>query len=56
MPGPNIAYLAKTRQDLPLSDRQIGALEPSLYGTIIHARGSYLTSMRYIEYVTKKTK
>ena len=25
------------RQDLPLPDSWIGALEPSLYGTIIHA-------------------
>ena len=28
--------LAKARQDLRLPDSPIGALEPSLYGTIIH--------------------
>ena len=37
MPSPNIPDLTKARQDLPLSDSRIGALEPSLYGTIIHA-------------------
>ena len=32
-----IPDLTKARQDLPLHDSRIGALEPSLYGTIIHA-------------------
>ena len=36
MPSPNIPDLTKARQDLPLPDSQIGALEPSLYSTIIH--------------------
>ena len=37
MPSPNIPDLTKVRQDLPLPESRIGALEPSLYGTIIHA-------------------
>ena len=37
VPSPNIPDLTKARQDLPLPDSWIGALEPSLYGTIIHA-------------------
>ena len=45
MPSPNIQDLTKARQDLPLPDSQIGALEPSLYGTIIHAA---LTLLAYL--------
>ena len=37
MPSPNIPDLSKVRQVLPLPDSRIGAFEPSLYGTIIHA-------------------
>ena len=37
MPSPNIPDLAKAKQGLPLPNRQIGAFESSLYGTIIHA-------------------
>ena len=36
MPSPNIQDLTKVRQDLPLPHSRIGALESSLYGTIIH--------------------
>ena len=46
MPSPNIPDLAKARQDLPLPDSQIGAFEPSLYGTIIHAA---LTLLAYVK-------
>ena len=45
MPSPNIPDLTKSRQDLPLPDRRIGALKPSLYGTIIHAA---LTLLAYL--------
>ena len=38
MPNPNIPDLAKARQDLPLPDSRIGALEPLLYSTIIYTR------------------
>ena len=37
IPSPNIPDLTKARQDLPLPDNRIGALEPSLYRKIIHA-------------------
>ena len=37
MPSPNIPGLAKAKQEFPLLDSRIGAFEPSLYGTIIHA-------------------
>ena len=37
MPSPNIPDLTKARQDLPLPNSQICALEPLLYGMIIHA-------------------
>ena len=46
MPSPNIPGLAKARQDLPFPDSQIGAFEPSLYGTIIHAA---LTFLAYVK-------
>ena len=45
MPSPNISDLTKAGQDLPLADSRIGALEPSLYGTIIHAA---LTLLAYL--------
>ena len=45
MPSPNIPDLTEARQDLPLPDSRIGALEPSLYGTIIHAA---LTLLAYL--------
>ena len=48
MSNRNIPDLVKARRDLLLPDSRIGAFEPSLYGTI--------TSICYIEYVTKKTK
>ena len=44
--------LTKARQDLPLHDNRIGALEPSLYGTIIHA---VLTLLAHINRICKKT-
>ena len=37
IPSLNIPDLTKSRKDLPLPNSQIGALELSLYGTIIHA-------------------
>ena len=46
MPSPNIPDLVKARQDLALSDSQIGAFEPLLYGTIIHAA---LTLLAYVK-------
>ena len=46
MPSPNIPDLAKARQDLPLPDSCVDALEPSLYGTIIHAA---LTLLAYVK-------
>ena len=46
MPSPNIPDLAKAREDLPLPESRIGAFEPSLYGTIIHAA---LTLRAYIK-------
>ena len=45
MPSPNIPNIAKNRQELPLPDSLIGAFEPSLYGTIIHAA---LTLLAYV--------
>ena len=45
MSSTNIPDLTKARQDLPLPDSRIGALEPSLYGTIIHAA---LTLLAYL--------
>ena len=51
MPSPNIPDLTKARQDLPLPDSRIGALEPSLYGTIIHAA---LTLLAYLNRICKK--
>ena len=44
--SPKIQNLAKDRQDLPLPDSRIGAFEPLLYGTIIHAD---LTFLAYIK-------
>ena len=46
MPSANIPDLAKARQDLPFPDSRIGAFEPSLYGTIIHAA---LTLLAYVK-------
>ena len=46
MPSPNIPDIAKARQDLPLPDSRIGAFEPSLFGTIIHAA---LTLLAYFK-------
>ena len=37
MPSSNIPDLATARQDLSLTDSQIGAFEPSLYAAIIQA-------------------
>ena len=51
MPSPNILDLTKARQDLPLPDSRIGALEPSLYGTIIRAA---LTLLAYLDRICKK--
>ena len=48
MPSPNIPDLTKARQDLPLPDSQIGALELSLYGTIIQAALTLLASLHRI--------
>ena len=48
MPSPNISDLTKARQDLPLPDSQIGALELSLYGTIIQAALTLLASLHRI--------
>ena len=42
MPNPNFADLTKARQDVPLPGSRIGAFEPSLYCTIIHAALSLL--------------
>ena len=53
MPSPNIPDLTKARQDLPLPDSQIGALEPSLFGTIIHAAPTLLA---YLNRICKKKK
>ena len=52
-PSPDILDLTKARQDLPLPDSQIDALEPSLYGTIIHAT---LTLLAYYNGKFKKKK
>ena len=46
MPSPNTPDLAKARQELHLPNGRIGAFEPSLYGTIIHAP---LTSLSYFK-------
>ena len=51
MPIPNIPDLTKARQDLPLPDILIGALEPSLYGTIIHEA---LILLAYLNRICKK--
>ena len=51
MPIPNISDLTKARQDLPLPDSLKGALEPSLYGTIIHEA---LTLLAYLNRICKK--
>ena len=45
IPSPNTPDLTIARQDLPLPDSWIGALEPSLFGTIIHAA---LTLLAYL--------
>ena len=45
IPSPNIPDPAKTREDSSFSDSQIGAFEPSFYGTIIHAA---LTLLAYV--------
>ena len=53
----NIPDLTKARQDLPLPDSRIGALEPSLYGTIIQAALTllaYLNRICKIEKITKR--
>ena len=42
IPSPNIPDLTKARQELPLPDSRISALEPSLYGTITHAALIYI--------------
>ena len=44
--SPKIQNLAKVRQDLPLPDSRIGAFEPLLYGTIIHADLTYLAYVK----------
>ena len=46
MPRPNIPDLAKARQDLPLPDSRIGAFEPLLYGTTLHAALTFLTYIK----------
>ena len=51
MASPNIPDLTKTRQEFPLPDSRIGALETSLYGTIIHAA---LTLLAYLNRICKK--
>ena len=51
MPSPNIPDLTKARQDLLFPDSWRGALEPSLYGTIIHAA---LTLLAYLNRICKK--
>ena len=43
-----ILDLTKVRQDLPLPDSQIGALEPSLCGTIIHVTFTLLIYLKRI--------
>ena len=50
MPSPNIPDWEKARQDLLLSDSQVGAFELSLYDTIIHA------ALTLLEYLMRKTK
>ena len=52
MPSPNIPDLTKARQDLPVPDSRIGALEPLLYGTIIHAA---FTLLAHLNRMCKKT-
>ena len=42
IPSPNIPDLTKARQELPLPDSRISALEPCLYGTITHAALIYI--------------
>ena len=51
MPSPNIPVLTKVRQDLPFPNSRIGALEPSLYGGIIHVA---LTLLAYLNRICKK--
>ena len=51
MPSPNIPDLTKARQDLPLPDSWIGALQPLLYGMNIHAA---LTLLAYLNRICKK--
>ena len=51
MPSPNIPDLTKARQDLPLPDSWIGALQPLLYGMNIHAA---LTLPAYLNRICKK--
>ena len=48
MPSSNIPDLTKAGQDLPLPDSRIGALEPSLYGTIKHV------ALTLLSYLNKK--
>ena len=49
IPSPNTPDLTIARQDLPLPDSWIGALEPSLFGTIIHAA---LTLLAYLNRIS----
>ena len=51
MPSPNIPDLTKVRQELPFPNNRIGALGPSLYGTIIHTA---LTLLAYLNRICKK--
>ena len=60
MPSPNIPDLTKVRQELPFPNNRIGALGPSLYGTIIHAAlygtiiHAALTLLAYLNRICKK--
>ena len=60
MPSPNIPDLTKVRQELPFPNNRIGALGPSLYGTIIHAAlygtiiHTALTLLAYLNRICKK--
>ena len=51
MPSSNIPNLTKARQDLPLPDSWIGALQPLLYGMNIHGA---LTLLAYLNRICKK--
>ena len=53
---PNIPDLTKARQDLPLPNSRIGALEPSLYGTIIHGTLTLLAYLNIYVYIIIKVK